>query len=1047
MSALPFGIYEEILTCLRKQQLAGLGDTADARLNDLDAGDSHAALADYLKSVFADALDSVEGDDRLAGQIDLCNRVIQLLRQVNPDALNDRRVSEQGKKLLAVVPRDGGRATSTLERPDTPLAFGCLLTGTRLDPSLVSQIRKELRTADRVDILCSFIKWSGLRIIDEDLQAFVKRPGAQLRVLTTSYMGATDPKAIEWLSQLPNTQIRVSYDTHRTRLHAKAYMFHRQTRFGAAYVGSANLSHAAMTDGLEWTVKISQHETPHLWQKVTATFETYWNDGEFVAYNLGDKGRLEAAIQQERAGQRDEENPYIFDLQPYTFQQEILDRLAAERQVQGRSRHLVVAATGTGKTMIAAFDYRNWCRQQGRTGSNRPSLLYVAHREEILKQSLQSFKHVLRDFNFGDLLVGGLQPNGTDHLFVSIQSYNSRRLGLLPADQYEYVVVDEFHHAAADSYQQLLGHVQPKVLLGLTATPERADGLDVTACFDGHITAEIRLPDAINRKLLCPFQYFGVTDAVDLDDVRWKRGGYDIEEIERRYTGNEVRVQLIVDQVRKTLLDVRQARGLGFCVSIAHAKFMAEQFCRHGIPAEALSADSSNDQRQTVQGRLRSREINFIFAVDLYNEGVDIPEVDTVLFLRPTESLTVFLQQLGRGLRLSDEKDCLTVLDFVGRASRSFRFDLRFRSLLLDQGVSVLDQVQHGFSHLPAGCSIQLERKAREYILENVRQAVRQSRQTLVRELKTYAEGLNRPPTLAEFLRFFHLDLDDIYRREISWSRLCVEAGIRPEFHEPDEEPLTKGFRRFQHIDSADYIRLLLGCMDTSQPLPPGSALGEDARRQLLMMHFALWGKDWLPTSVLESVERVRQNPMMCAEMAEMLHYKLDQVQSVSPAADLPFPCPLTLHSQYTRDEILAALGHWTLQRQPDMREGVLHLPGIHADAFFITLNKTDREFSPTTMYRDYAINDRLFHWQSQSTTSVESPTGQRYIRHREHGHTILLFVREYKKANGLASPYSFLGPAEYVSHEGSRPINIIWRLQEPMPAALLRRTARLATA
>src|SRR5262249_5274843 len=248
---------------------------------------------------------------------------------------------------------------------------------------------------------------------------------ARLRVVTTSYLGATDLKAIDLLQAMSNTEIRVSYDTHRTRLHAKAYLFHRDTGFGTAYVGSANLSRPALTEGLEWTVKLSQYESPHLWDRVAATFETYWEDGEFEPYHEAERPRLKRALEEERSVGWSGPEPFLFELRPYAFQQEILDRLDAERRVQGRDRHLVVAATGTGKTMLAAFDYRRWSRENASATGQLPRLLFVAHRDELLQQSIETFRAVLRDPNFGELLVGGREPDQFDHLFVSIQSYNS----------------------------------------------------------------------------------------------------------------------------------------------------------------------------------------------------------------------------------------------------------------------------------------------------------------------------------------------------------------------------------------------------------------------------------------------------------------------------------------------------------------------------------------------------------------------------------------------------------------------------------------------
>lgn len=1034
------GLYEQLVNSILRESLANL-DPALVRTEALDDGDSHDVLAAYLQQVISSALKAYRGQDRLSQQVDVCNRIIRTLGSITDDH-DAVAVAEEAQRLLSVAD-ESIVPPAHPDRPDTPLSRGCILTGTRLDPSLESQIRKEILTASRIDILVSFIKWSGVRILEDELRQFTQRPGSSLRIITTSYMGATELKAVDFLQSLPRTELRVSYDTRRTRLHAKAYTFHRDTGFGTAYIGSANISHPALTEGLEWNVKVSQYESPHLWEKVTASFETYWNDGEFAPYSEQERPRLQEALQSERGGQLDSMLTANFDIHPYTFQQEILDQLQAEREVQGRNRHLIVAATGTGKTIIAAFDYKRW--SASRRGP-KPRMLFVAHRKEILEQSIATFRAVLRDQNYGDLWVGEHRPEEYDHLFLSIQTCNAKRTWeQFPAGHYEYVVVDEFHHSAAPSYNRLLGHVQPQVLLGLTATPERTDGLDVLHHFGGHISAEIRLPDAVNRKLLCPFQYFGITDSVDLSGLTWQRGGYAIDELDRLYTGNDLRADQVVQKVHEVLLDVRQTCGLGFCVSVAHAEYMAEKFRRAQIPSEALSANTDLPTRKSVQKRLRERDINFIFTVDLYNEGVDIPEVDTVLFLRPTESLTVFLQQFGRGLRHSEGKDFLTVLDFIGQSHRKFRFDMRYRALIDDPSRSVVDQIEQGFPHLPAGCSVQIERVARQHVLRNIRQSLLGTTTYLVQEIADSVEREGRVPTLGEFLDFYRLDPDEIYRKNTTWSRLCVRAGVAPDFGDPDEGRLTKGLRRIQHASSASQIRRLRSLLDPTHPLP--GSLDENALRILLMMHFSLWGRDWKPEYVTDSIKRLRANPVLREEMLQLLDYRLSRIDAVPPVPDLPFVCPMELHAAYTRDEVLAALGLWTLQEQREVREGVIYLKSISTDAFFITLNKTESDYSPTTMYEDYAISDTLFHWQSQSTTSVDSPTGRRYIEHRERGHTILLLVREHKSVNGLSSPYSFLGPAEYVSHSGTKPIDILWQLRHPMPAKLLRRTARVAVA
>lgn len=1031
------GLYEHLLTIALQQRLDRLADPRLYLLSAVDPEDSHSAVAQFLEHTLASVLASARGAEAADRQKRLVDRLLALLAdELGPDWSDRLNLASPLRRLLAVytTPREAPPPW-----PDTPLSRSALLTGTRLDPSLGSQLKKEIATADRVDILCSFLKWSGLRVLLDELRKLAERPtdsGLRVRVITTSYMGATDPRAVDALATLPNTQVRVSYDTKRTRLHAKAYVFYRETGFGSAYIGSANLSNAALSEGLEWTTKISHYELPYLWSRLTGTFEAYWQDDEFQVYAGDAVERLRRAIARERQSTAEPGAAFVFDLRPYPFQEEILDVLAAERENQQKFRHLVVSATGTGKTMIAAFDYDRVCRQAG----TRPPLLFVAHREEILRQALGTFRGVLRDQNFGDLAVGGREPGQSPHLFCSIQTYNSRELWRRPADEFAYIVVDEFHHAAASSYRRLLDHVRPRILLGLTATPERSDELDILRWFGGQTSAEIRLPDAISRRLLCPFQYFGVADSVDLDGLSWQRGGYRAEDLDRLYTGNDARASLIIEKVHQILLDPPRARGLGFCVSVSHARYMARFFSEHGLPSTALTTESSDEDRRAAHVRLRAREITFIFVVDLYNEGVDIPEVDTVLFLRPTESLTVYLQQLGRGLRLHPEKDCLTVLDFIGAQRREFRFAARFRALGAKPTGRIDQEIQHGFPHLPSGCSIQLERVAEQRILENVRASVRLARPRMVRSIQELGGYLGRAPSLAETLDYLDTTLDELLRRGL-WSELLFEGGVGPEPSAPDRERLAKGLRRLGHVDDPAQIRRYLSYLE----FPSTGGFGESDESLLVeMLHVVLWGNKGLGWSVDEADRRLRRNPSVISDLVSILQYRLAHAP-VSAVGRVPrLAGPLAIHSQYTRDEILVALGHWSLARRPDQREGVLHLPQRRADAFFITLQKTEEAFSPTTMYEDYLISHELFHWQSQSITSADSPTGQRYIRHREMGYTPLLFVREVKALHsGLSAPYAFLGPCEYVSHSGSRPISIIWRLRHAIPARLYRQMAR----
>lgn len=1037
-SRLQPGLYESLISHELRAQIARLPATLHAETSAPEHDDIPDLLARHVGGALRLALGTVKSSSGVAAQVEICNQLFAALDGL-PDEPTLRAIYGLNPDLQ-LLHSIHARLEKPPVRPETPIGINALLTGTRLEPNLASQLRKEIQSADRVDILCAFIKWSGLRLILDDLRAFAEKPGTVLRILTTTYTGATEARALDELRQLPGTEVRVSYDTLRTRMHAKAYMFGRDTGFDTAYIGSSNMSNAALTDGLEWNVKIARGDSSHIWDKLNATFETYWNDASFQLLTEERLPELRQALQGASIGSSNRFG--VFDLRPFDFQEEILQKLRAERVLQGRIRQLVVAATGTGKTMIAAFDYRSLLEDAQTKRLPRPRLLFVAHREEILIQALNSFRAVLRDNDFGELLVGNYHAQEMKHVFASIQSYNSRDLAQLSPDYFDYVVVDEFHHAPAPTYRKLLHHVRPQVLLGLTATPERSDGWNVADEFDGHISAEIRLPEAINRGLLCPFQYFGISDLIDYSKLEWKRGGYEIGQLNGLLTGNDARARLVVNEVVKKTLDPGQCRALGFCVSVEHAKFMADFFNQAGLKAVAVHGGSPKDIREDVRNALQRNDVNFVFTVDLYNEGVDIPEVDTVLFLRPTESLTVFLQQLGRGLRKSSGKECLTVLDFIGQSHRKFRFDLRLKALQSTSTTNLKTQIEQDFPYLPSGCSIVLQKQARERILDNIRSSVGAGSKGLVSAYKELADSQPRLPTLSEFIEYAQLTTDDIYRKGISLAHIASSAGYTPPITDPDADELVRGLRRMQHVDDGKWLANLRDHLKNGQS---PHAAQEQTQRRWLMLWLSLWGAKGLKKSFQENDERLRRNPSLLQDLIQLLDYRLSQVREVPVSLELPFQSPLQLHASYTRDELLAALGEWTYESQPEMREGVRHLKSIATDIFLITLDKTPGHYSPTTMYEDYSINESLFHWQSQSGTRSGSETGQRYIHGGANGQTFLLFVREQKETNNLSNPYVFFGPAQYVKHVGEQPMSITWRLDFPLPPHLYRSAMRLA--
>lgn len=1045
---LPTGLYEQIIN---KELDAELSTTDQLfRTADIDRAEASKILARYVAWVVEQGLNNVKdnGGD-LSSQVELVNRIVNTIKNETKEAdFDSLSVAERAEQLLALFDKKNSilaiNEKAELIRPETSIAQSSLFTGAVHEPQMFTELKKEIVSCDRIDMLVSFIKWSGLRLIMDELRSFTEH-GGNLRIITTSYMGATDVKAIEELRKLPNTLIKVSYDTQRTRLHAKTYVFYRNTGFTTAYVGSSNLSNAAISSGLEWNVKVTKKDLPETIDKIEATFESYWNSAEFEYYTEDQKERLARALQAEKYFDTNDDAMYTVEIQPYSYQQEILDRLDAERNVRGYFHNLVVAATGTGKTIISALDYRRFRK----ANPGKPCrLLFVAHREEILKQSLYTFRAVLRDANFGEMFVGSYKPENIEHLFISIQTLNSQDFtGITEKGFYDYIVVDEFHHAAAASYQKLLNYYQPQILLGLTATPERMDGKNILTYFDDRIAAEIRLPEAIDRKLLCPFQYFGVTDTVDLDSLKWSRGGYEKSALSDVYTMSgivaERRAGMIISSVLKYVTAIDDVKGLGFCVTVEHAHFMSDYFNSHGIPAMFLTGSSPEEERKSAKTNLISGKVRFIFVVDIYNEGVDIPEVNTILFLRPTESLTIFLQQLGRGLRLCENKECLTVLDFIGAANKKYNFEDKFAALLTNTARGVPREIKNGFTSLPKGCYIQLEKKAAKYILENIKASYGFSA-GLVAKIASFEEDTGRKLSMSAFLEHMHLDPRSFYKFA-TFSRLCVRAGVIKDFHEPMEPVMEKAFLKLCTIDSRRWITFLRRVLSDPSALDV-EAMTPAEKRMMQMFYISVWGssvEDWNSQEVRDHLELFAKSPVIIGELLDLLAYQYDQIDFIDKEVAVGFDCPLDLHCTYTRDQVLVALD---FMKPATVREGVKWLPEQGLDVFFITLNKSDKDYSPTTMYQDYSINEELFHWQSQSTTSEKSSTGQRYIHHKKLGSRVLLFVREFKddSITGTAAGYTYLGTASYVKHIGEKPMNITWKLDDPIPAKYLKKTNKL---
>lgn len=532
---------------------------------------------------------------------------------------------------------------------------------------LYYQLKASIRRAKKIDIIVSFLMESGVRLILSDLKAALDN-GAGIRLLTGNYLGITQPSALYLIKKELGDRIDLRFYSQKDRsFHPKAYIFHYEHE-SEIYIGSSNVSRSALTSGIEWNYRFDSRKDRENFNLFLSTFTDLFenhsiviDDEELKRYSKSWHRPAVSKDLEKYDNLEDYPNGSTFPLfQPRGAQIEALYALEDSR-AEGVGKALVQAATGIGKTYLAAFDSEKY-----------EHVLFVAHREEILKQAAVSFRNVRQSDDYG-FFYGKYKETDRAVIFASVATLGKEeylREEYFSPDYFDYVVIDEFHHAVNEQYRRIIEYFRPKFLLGLTATPERMDNRNIYEICDYNVPYEISLKDAINKGMLVPFHYYGIYDETDYSGLRPVRGHYDERELNVVYIDNVRRYDLIY----KHYMKYRSKRAFGFCCSRLHAEAMAKEFCRRGIPSAAVYSNADGEfsqDRDVALERLRSGEIRVIFSIDMFNEGVDLPEADMVMFLRPTESPIVFLQQLGRGLRKSRGKEYLNVLDFIGNYEKA----------------------------------------------------------------------------------------------------------------------------------------------------------------------------------------------------------------------------------------------------------------------------------------------------------------------------------------------------------------------------------------
>lgn len=1012
------GIYDEIISGRLDAQLRSLDAAFDViRHRFSESENIEAPLGATLRQAIELALAEIKGDPERS--LRLAEAILEVLRRHAPRAFSKPdELRLLNERLRAVVQRPAAEP----QRPRGSLHASSLIVNAEGE-NLLDHLRSEFDSADRIDLLCAFVKLSGFEKLRAAIEQHCRTRGRPMRVLTTTYMGATDAKAIERLAALPNVEVKISFDEQTTRLHAKAWIFHRRSGFSSAYVGSSNLSHAAQTDGLEWNVRLTESDQSSLLAQMQETFEQYWDDGyQFEVFDHREEShreRLRKALSPIRTDDIDE--GVLLELTEKDFQKPILEELAVARRM-GRHRNLLVAATGTGKTVMAAIDYR----RLSETGAV-DTLLFVAHRREILEQSCRIFRSALQTPSFGELLHEGARPTVGRHVFASIDSLGEN--SPIDPERFDMVILDEAHHSPADKWKRLLDRVRPRELLGLTGTPERADGLDYERYFPRPWVGNLRVWNAIPHALV-PFRYYMLdVEGVDLRDVAWIAGRYAPEALAGRLIGAaEAFVQRAVRAVAEHIARPEQLRAIAFCSNVAHAREVCNRFAQKGFRAVVLTGSTPSEIRRNARYELDAGQTQILCVVDIYNEGVDVPNVNTLFFFRPTESATLFLQQLGRGLRRAPAKSELVVFDLSGRQSLEFRFDRRLRALLGHTPRELRQLVSQGFGRLPAGCHVHFDEMAQQEVLAQLRRAIPDDLAGIRALLR---EPAHAALSLEEFLRETDVELEDIYRRNLCWALLRRGAGLQQAALAQGEEEALRNVHKLIRVGDERRLKLWEKLVRLERP-------ETEAERRLQRMLFAvLYGKD-LPSDEA-GLAAWSQHPTLRSELAQLVPVLRGRNAILAEPHCLDPDIPLVLHGRYLGVELSAAFDERTRDgRLRDYYTGVEATRDGRFDLLLVTLEK-GAAIKEHLRYRDFPLNPRRFHWQSRARTTRDSREGRRHLDPEGEGCTPLLFVRERADdRSGVTMAFLYLGPVAPDGDHGERPITIEWRLRYPMPADLV---------
>jgi type III restriction protein res subunit len=932
-------------------------------------------------------------------------------------------------------------------------------------------LKNELMTCKKFYFIVSFIKYSGIQLLISTLDE-LEALGIKGEIITSVYLNITDPKALSKLLSYKNIKVKI-YNNSNESFHTKAYLFEKE-KYHTCIIGSSNISQSALYSAEEWNVKLTDNDFFDIYNQSFNQFQKLWNSNEAIGLTEDFIGKYEEYKEKNRPQNtfdyrkiQTEKKKFI----PNSMQTEILEKLKNTRK-SGNNRGLVVAATGTGKTYLAAMDVKEFFKNR-----KNSSFLFIAHREELLDNAIRVFSDILHieKENFGRIFSGNKEV-GHNMIFASIQSLRNCYKDFI-SDKFNYIIVDEFHHASASSYEKIIHYFKPEFLLGLTATPERMDGKDILALCDYNLVGEMGMRKAMEKDLIVPFHYFGVNDiTVDYEKIPYRNGKYD-EEILLNDLSVSIRTDYIVEKMEKFGYDGKYMSGIAFCQNIKHALYMKNEFLRKGYKSELLTSKTNLTERSKILESFRNKEIEILCVVDILNEGIDIPDINLLLFLRPTLSSTVFIQQIGRGLRKAAGKDFVTIIDFIGNHKKDylitkvFSDEIHNKSFLYEKKEKIIEQIKNQFSNIPGASYIELDRICQERIIDKIEKINFNSRNILKEMYNEFKNDIGKSPE--EFLEISDFDSNiELFVELVTKVGSFYEAQVQFEndnfikyyrMKNPKTDLLAYMEKKIRLCEPFTYltVKFFLKSKYEGQNLR-NKYINSEILLSEYKKYFSI--KDEFKNFYL--LERIF-NELIEDEIleADLYGYKISKkYEAIFYEEDKNFEKRLSdlinlglnefrkndieefndnvliTHKEYKRIDLQILLdskvpkGTW--------RAGYAN---TEKDICLFITNDKSHIMQENLKYDNSLHSDEIIQWISQPKTYHSSSVGQMFIKHREKNMKVHIFARKYAFMNGnKTNPFIYLGQADYYRSFGDKPMTILWKLRRKLPQELIQELYKL---